>query len=130
MFHKGPGREPALCLISTALRAPFKLVLSSEDGSPATSFFERALSRAVPYCVAVNGVDETSFTLESAASGVLAAVSVAADRLSATLTPTADLVELTLYTVTVTTSVTDDNSLPMTTEFMSSFTTVDSESKI
>jgi len=48
-------RQP---LVAAALRAPFKLVLSSEDGSPATPFFGRALSSTVSYCVAVNGVDE------------------------------------------------------------------------
>jgi glycosyltransferase involved in cell wall biosynthesis len=40
-----------------ALKAPFDLVLSSEDGSPAQPFFDRYLAPATPYRVLVNGVD-------------------------------------------------------------------------
>lgn len=44
-------------LVWFALRAPFRLALSSEDGSPAIQFFHRYLSPRVPYCVALNGAD-------------------------------------------------------------------------
>lgn len=47
-------RQPLYYL---ALKAPFDLVLSSEDGSPAAPFFERYLRRSTPYRVLVNGVD-------------------------------------------------------------------------
>ena len=40
-----------------ALRTPFDLVLSSEDGSPVRQFFDRFLLRSTPYRIAVNGVD-------------------------------------------------------------------------
>jgi len=40
-----------------ALKAPFDLVLSSEDGSPVQPFFDRYLAANTPYRVFVNGVD-------------------------------------------------------------------------
>ena len=40
-----------------ALKAPFDLVLGSEDGSPVRPFFERYLAPATPYRILINGVD-------------------------------------------------------------------------
>jgi glycosyltransferase involved in cell wall biosynthesis len=40
-----------------ALKAPFDLVLSSEDGSPAKPFFDRFLAPSTAYRVLLNGVD-------------------------------------------------------------------------
>ena len=78
----------------------------------------------VTFSEAVNGVDSTTFYLSAGGAAIASSVTIAADRLSATLVPGADLADGILHTVTVTTGVTDDAGDPMAADFTSSFTTV------
>ena len=78
----------------------------------------------VTFSEPLNGVDSTTFTLSVGGVNIASTVTVAGDRLSATLNPSADLATDTLHTVTVTTGVTDDAGNPMAANFTSSFTTV------
>ena len=77
----------------------------------------------VTFSEAVNGVDSTTFYLSAGGAAIASSVTIAVDRLSATLVPGADLADSTLHTVTVTTGVTDDAGDPMATDFTGSFTT-------
>ena len=77
----------------------------------------------VTFSEAVNGVDSTTFFLSAGGAAIASSLTMAADRLSATLVPGADLANGTVHTVTVTTGVTDDVGDPMAADFSGSFTT-------
>ena len=77
----------------------------------------------VTFSEPVNGIDSTTFILSAGGGVISSTVTVAGDRLSATLVPDADLASYTPHTVTVTTRVTDDASNPMAADFTSTFTT-------
>jgi len=83
----------------------------------------------VTFSEPVNGVDGTTFGLYyqgvDTVGFVDSTVTVAADRLSATLDPNADLATATFYLVEVTTGVTGDAGNPMWADFISSFTTME-----
>ncbi|MFQ5828839.1 MAG: Ig-like domain-containing protein [Candidatus Methylomirabilia bacterium] len=77
----------------------------------------------VTFSEPVNGVNATTFKLSAGGRNIPSTVTVAADRLSATLDPNGDLANGTPHTVTVKTAVTDDAGNPMAADFTSTFTT-------
>ena len=80
-------------------------------------------SVAINFSEPVNGVGGTTFMLSAGGVDIPSTVTVATDRLSATLDPGAGLANETLYAVTVTTGVIDDAGNAMVADFTSGFTT-------
>ena len=47
-------------LVFLSLKAPFSLVICTEDGSPSKRLFSKCLNKSTPYRIMINGVDKVS----------------------------------------------------------------------